>query len=102
MTSEKEGVTVQLLDHAFYMPQLDRLRRIWLCLPEGYASSGISYPVIYMQDGQNLFDELNAFGSEWGVDETLDAACQPRAQSSSAAVPQMRQSSGIVELGFPT
>jgi metallo-beta-lactamase class B len=26
-----------------------------------------------MHDGQNLFDDLNAFGSEWGVDETLDA-----------------------------
>jgi len=25
-----------------------------------------------MHDGQNLFDDLTAFGSEWGVDETLD------------------------------
>lgn len=25
-----------------------------------------------MHDGQNLFDESNSFGSEWGIDETLD------------------------------
>lgn len=73
MIDETEGVTVELLDHAFYMPQLDRLRRIWLCLPEGYASSGISYPVIYMHDGQNLFDNATASGQEWGLDETLSA-----------------------------
>ncbi|MEO7523842.1 MAG: alpha/beta hydrolase-fold protein [Ferruginibacter sp.] len=26
-----------------------------------------------MHDGQNLFDNLHAFGSEWGIDETLNA-----------------------------
>ena len=64
---------VFILDEHFYFPTLGRHRRLWVYLPEGYDTSGIHYPVIYMQDGQNLFDELNAFGSEWGVDETLDA-----------------------------
>ena len=40
---------------------------------EDYENSNDQYPVIYMHDGQNLFDELNAFGTEWGVDETLNA-----------------------------
>ncbi|MEP6513996.1 MAG: alpha/beta hydrolase-fold protein, partial [Parafilimonas sp.] len=32
-----------------------------------------SYPVLYMHDGQNLFNEQKAgFGMEWGVDECLD------------------------------
>ena len=31
-----------------------------------------TYPVLYMQDGQNLFNEQTAFGKEWGVDECLD------------------------------
>jgi predicted alpha/beta superfamily hydrolase len=28
--------------------------------------------VIYMQDGQNVFDKATSFSGEWGVDETLD------------------------------
>ncbi|TDH21561.1 alpha/beta hydrolase [Segetibacter sp. 3557_3] len=62
-----------IIDKAFYMPQLHRSRRIWLYLPPDYYTSKDSYPVIYMQDGQNLFEEWSAFGEEWGVDETLNA-----------------------------
>ncbi len=54
------------------MPQLDRYRRIWLYLPAGYDSSEATYPVIYMHDGQNLFEEWSAFSEEWSIDETLD------------------------------
>src|SRR5688572_7394439 len=62
-----------ILDEAFYMPQLQRSRRIWLYLPPEYSASGKSYPVIYMHDGQNLFDATTAFGgAEWGIDETLN------------------------------
>lgn len=64
---------VYILDEQFYFPTLGRHRRLWVYLPEAYETSGIGYPVIYMHDGQNLFDELNSFGSEWGIDETLDA-----------------------------
>jgi predicted alpha/beta superfamily hydrolase len=65
---------VSILDTVFYMPQLKRHRRIWLYLPQDYASSKKHYPVIYMHDGQNLFDRLTAFGgNEWGVDEYLDS-----------------------------
>ncbi len=65
---------VILMDTAFAMPQLSRSRRIWLYLPEGYASNKKKkYPVIYMHDGQNLFDDLSAAYGEWGVDECLDS-----------------------------
>ena len=30
------------------------------------------YPVIYMQDAQNLFNEATSFSGEWKVDETLN------------------------------
>ncbi len=69
---------VHLLDSAFYMPQLDRHRRIWIYLPEDYQTSGKRYPVLYMQDGQHVFDEATSQGRigpiEWGVDEVIDAA----------------------------
>jgi predicted alpha/beta superfamily hydrolase len=64
---------VYILDTAFYMPQLGRYRRIWLYLPPDYHTSTRHYPVLYMHDGQNLFQEWSAFGEEWGVDETIDA-----------------------------
>jgi len=64
---------VYILDTAFYMPQLDRYRRIWLYLPPEYADTDRRFPVLYMHDGQNLFEEWAAFGEEWAVDETIDA-----------------------------
>lgn len=63
---------VQVLDAAFPMPQLGRKRRIWLYLPQGYSQSDRHYPVLYMQDGQNLFDNATSFAGEWGIDEFLD------------------------------
>ena len=30
------------------------------------------YPVLYLHDGQNLFDNATAFSQEWGVDETAE------------------------------
>jgi alpha-glucosidase len=63
---------VSILDDSFYMPQLDRNRRVWIYLPPDYESSDKSYPVLYMHDGQNLFDEQTSFAGEWEIDETLD------------------------------
>lgn len=63
---------VSLLEDSFYMPQLDRYRKIWIYLPDDYDTAlNKLYPVIYMQDGQNLFDDSTAFAGEWKVDETL-------------------------------
>lgn len=64
---------VYILENEFYIPQLDRYRRIMLYLPPDYYSSTKTYPVIYMHDGQNLFDNQTAFAGEWEVDETLNA-----------------------------
>lgn len=64
--------SVSMLDFDFEIPQLDRTRRIWIYLPPDYASTTKRYPVIYMQDGQNVFDAATSFAGEWQVDETLD------------------------------
>ncbi len=69
---------VHLLDAGFYLPNLAVHRRIWIYLPEDYENNEDSYPVIYMHDGQQLFDEAISIGRagpvEWKVDETIDAA----------------------------
>lgn len=63
---------VVVMHTAFAMPQLGRTRRIWLYLPPDYNTSDKHYPVLYMHDGQNLFDQATAFAGEWQVDETLN------------------------------
>src|SRR5215203_1858562 len=69
---QKTSKNVYIIDKAFYMPQLRRSRRIWLYLPPEYRTSRQHYPVLYMQDGQNLFEDWSAFSEEWGIDETLN------------------------------
>ncbi|MDO7885003.1 alpha/beta hydrolase [Hymenobacter cheonanensis] len=64
---------VHILSPEFAMPQLRRTRRVWVYLPPGYAEGASRYPVLYLQDGQNVFDQYTSFAGEWGVDETLDA-----------------------------
>lgn len=63
---------VQIYDTDFYIPQLDRYRRIWIYLPPDYDTSNKNYPVLYMHDGQNCFDESTSFAGEWEVDESLN------------------------------
>lgn len=63
---------VRIIDTAFFIPQLNRKRRVWIYLPEFYSNSNEKYPVLYMQDGQNVFDNATSFSGEWGVDEFLD------------------------------
>lgn len=63
---------VHVIDTAFYIPQLKTHRRIWIYLPASYAGSKKKYPVLYMHDGQNIFDAAVAGFGEWGVDEALD------------------------------
>ncbi len=50
----------------------DRQALVWL--PPGYdAAVGRRYPVVYLHDGQNVFDAATSFiGVEWGADETAD------------------------------
>jgi predicted alpha/beta superfamily hydrolase len=63
---------VHIMADSFEMPQLGRTRRIWIYLPPDYETSESDYPVLYMQDGQNLFDDSTSFAGEWHIDETLN------------------------------
>jgi predicted alpha/beta superfamily hydrolase len=59
----------------FRSAALGTTRRVWVYLPPSYASeTERRFPVLYMQDGQNVFDGATAFlaGKEWQVDETVE------------------------------
>ncbi len=68
---------VHIIDTAFLIPQLNRTRRVWIYLPANYASTRVRYPVLYMQDGQNVFDDSTSYAGEWGVDEFMDSTKAP-------------------------
>jgi alpha-glucosidase len=64
---------VHLLDTTFVFPAInDFEHRVWMYLPKDYDRSTKNYPVLYMHDGQNLFDDSASYISEWAVDESLD------------------------------
>ncbi len=63
---------VKVLSNNFFIPQLNKSRRVWIYLPNDYQTNLTKrYPVLYMHDGQNCFDKTTAFADEWGIDETL-------------------------------
>jgi Predicted hydrolase of the alpha/beta superfamily len=64
---------VHIIDTAFRIPQLNRVRRVWIYLPPDYNASHSRYGVLYMHDGQNVFDDSTSFAGEWGVDEVMDS-----------------------------
>ena len=55
-----------------HSPQLHNTRDLLVYLPPGYAQGTQHYPVLYMHDGQNLFDARTSFAGEWHVDETCE------------------------------
>ena len=63
---------VRIIDTAFFIPKLNRTRRVWVYVPPSYNTSTAKYPVLYMHDGQNVFDDATSFSGEWGVDEAID------------------------------
>ena len=54
-------------------PQLKTIKNIWVYLPKNYKDTKESYPVFYMHDAQNLFDDKTSYVGEWKIDEYLDS-----------------------------
>jgi len=58
-------------------PQLHSTKKIWIYLPENYNSTDKKYPVIYMLDGQNLFEDKISSTANWNIDKKLDSLKAP-------------------------
>ena len=71
MTSRREGRYLIVDD--FPASRLGNTRRVSIFLPDSYDLDVNDYPVLYMHDGQNLFDPGRAAsGIAWEVDESVD------------------------------
>jgi predicted alpha/beta superfamily hydrolase len=71
----KHTLTGNIKRHrAFPSKILGNQRDVLVYLPRGYRRlSRRRYPVLYLHDGQNVFDAATSFaGVEWGVDETAE------------------------------
>jgi predicted alpha/beta superfamily hydrolase len=67
--------------HGFASQILGNARQVTVYLPAGYDEHPeMRYPVLYMQDGQNLFDPERAYvpGNHWRLQEAADAAIGER------------------------
>jgi predicted alpha/beta superfamily hydrolase len=71
-----ESATGELRLHEFFSRTFRNTRFVRVWLPPGYhdpENSARRYPVLYLNDGQNLFEASTSFtGVEWQVDETAD------------------------------
>lgn len=55
-----------------FVSSISPSRWVRVLLPTSYSVSDQRFPVLYMLDGQNVFDRnTSAVGMEWGIDETL-------------------------------
>lgn len=64
---------VYIMSNSFKLKELGATRRIWVYFPPDYTTSQKRYPVLYMHDGQNVFEDSTSFSGEWGVDEFMDS-----------------------------
>jgi predicted alpha/beta superfamily hydrolase len=80
--------TIKYLER-IHSPQLDNERGLLVYLPPSYAGGDDRYPVIYMHDGQNLFDPATSFSGEWAVDQTLEAASEQGVEAIVVAIPNL-------------
>lgn len=66
---------IRIIAEDYNIPQLSKKRRISVLLPYNYDKTSKGYPVLYLHDGQNLFDDGGPYGN-WGIDKKLAKLAQ--------------------------
>ncbi len=82
--------TIKVMDQ-FWSPELENHRDILVYLPPSYDAGDRRYPVIYMHDGQNLFDKATSFADEWAVDEVMEDVSQDGLEAIVVGIPNMEE-----------
>ncbi len=70
-------------------PQLENVRDILVYLPPSYDTDARRYPVLYMHDGQNLFDPATSFAGDWAVHTTMESASRRGLDAIIVGIPNM-------------
>lgn len=66
---------IEVIEEAYVVPHLSATRKISALLPHDYYNTIKRYPVLYLQDGQNLFNPLAPFG-DWAIDKSMAKLAQ--------------------------
>lgn len=93
-TQERENHTIVgelLITDRVYSPQLHNHRNLLVWLPPSYRDNDRRFPVIYMHDGDNLFDENATPYGEWQVDETLTQLAEDGMEAIVVGIPNMAE-----------
>ena len=61
---------IQVIEEAYEIPHLNATRKISALLPHDYYETDKQYPVLYLQDGQNLFNPSAPYG-DWAIDKSI-------------------------------
>ena len=72
-----------------YSPQLDNRRDLLVYLPPSYSESDRTYPVLYMQDGQNLFDPASSYAGDWKLGKVMASAARRGHEAIVVGIPHM-------------
>jgi len=70
-------------------PELGNRRNLLVYTPASYARGTARYPVIYMHDGQNLFDAATSFAGDWGLKTALAWASRRGLEAIVVGIPNM-------------
>jgi predicted alpha/beta superfamily hydrolase len=82
-------------------PTLHTDRRLLTYLPPSYTDSDESYPVVYMHDGRNLFDEATSYSGEWRVDETMERLSDEGIEAIVVGIPNADEARGDEYTPYP-
>ena len=86
--SDAVAGTVKVLPQ-IWSPERQNARDIYVYLPPSHETTDRRFPVVYMQDGQNLFDDALAFGAEWQVDENMERLSQLGVEAIVVGIPNV-------------
>jgi predicted alpha/beta superfamily hydrolase len=73
----------------FESPELENRRDILVWLPPSYHLDERAYPVLYMQDGQNLFDPATSYAGDWKLLRLLASAARRGVEVIVVGIPNM-------------
>jgi predicted alpha/beta superfamily hydrolase len=82
------GTKLEILP-GVYSPELDNRRDILVHLPGSYSAADRTYPVLYMHDGQNLFDPATSYAGDWRLGKVLAVAARRGLEAILVGIPNM-------------
>lgn len=87
-TGEPGQVAIRVMRDVL-SPQLQNYRDLLVALPPEYSETGAAHSVIYMQDGQNLFDPATSYAGDWGLFDALGESAADGTPPILVAIPNM-------------